>query len=135
MTLLPFILLLTLSPLDLHVYGSAADSVSGTLASEGAALFRELGCSGCHMGPSTVRAPLLEGLYGKPVPLEDGSIVIADERYIRDSILLPNSQIVARYAPEMPSFAGEVTEAELIRPWSPTSSLWQTSHGLSDKPA
>jgi cytochrome c oxidase subunit 2 len=89
--------------------------VSGTLASEGAALFRELGCSGCHMGPSTVRAPLLEGLYGKPVPLEDNSIVIADERYIRDSILLPNSQIVAGYAPEMPSFAGEVTEAELIR--------------------
>ena len=114
-TLLPFILLLTLSPLDLHVYGSAADSVSSALASEGAALFRELGCSGCHMGPSTLRAPLLEGLYGKPVPLQNGSIVVADERYIRDSILLPNSQIVAGYAPEMPSFAGQVTENELIR--------------------
>ena len=89
--------------------------VGGTLASEGAALFRELGCSGCHMGQSTVRAPLLEGLYGRPVPLQDGSVVIADERYIRDSIVLPNSQIVAGYAPEMPSFAGQVTEDELIR--------------------
>src|SRR5262249_22462061 len=110
-----FILLIAFSTLGLHVNGSAAESVSGTLASEGAALFREFGCSGCHMGPSTLRAPLLEGLYGKPVPLQDGSNVIADDRYIRESILLPNSQIVAGYEPEMPSFSGEVTEDDLIR--------------------
>ena len=67
------------------------------------------------MGPSTLRAPLLEGLYGKPVPLQDGSTVIADERYIRESILLPNLRIVDGYEPEMPSFAGEVTEDDLIR--------------------
>jgi cytochrome c oxidase subunit II len=91
------------------------EDVGGTLASEGAKLFRELGCSGCHMGQSTVRAPLLEGLYGKPVPLQDGSTVIADERYIRDSILLPKSQIAAGYEPVMPSFAGRVGEDELIR--------------------
>ena len=42
-----------------------------TLASEGAALFRQLGCSGCHMGSSIVRAPPLEGIYGKPAPLQD----------------------------------------------------------------
>jgi cytochrome c oxidase subunit 2 len=47
--------------------------------------------------------------------LQDGTIVIADERYIRDSILLPNSQVAAGYAPLMPSFAGRVTEDELIR--------------------
>jgi cytochrome c oxidase subunit 2 len=107
-----FVLLLTFSVC--YCRGSDAD-VSGTLAREGAVLFREFGCSGCHMGPSAVRGPMLEGLYGEPVPLQDGSIVIADERYIRDSILLSNSQIVAGYAPEMPSFAGEVTEDELIR--------------------
>ena len=28
-----------------------------------------------------MRAPALEGLYGKPVPLSDGTIEIADERY------------------------------------------------------
>jgi cytochrome c oxidase subunit 2 len=89
--------------------------VSGTLASEGADLFRQLGCSGCHIGQGTVRAPPLEGLYGKPVPLQDGTIVIADDRYIRDSILLPNSQVTAGYAPQMPSFAGRVNEDELIR--------------------
>ena len=115
MNLLPLILLLTLSTSNRHVYGAGADSASGTLASEGAALFQEFGCSGCHMGPSELRAPWLEGLYGKTVPLQDGSTVIADERYIRESILLPNSRIVAGYEPEMPSFAGEVTEDDLIR--------------------
>jgi cytochrome c oxidase subunit 2 len=114
MNYLPFILLLILAT-DRHVYGADAASASGTLASEGAALFQELGCNGCHMGPSALRAPFLDGLYGKPVLLHDGSTVIADEQYIRESILLPNSRIVAGYEPEMPSFAGEVTEDDLIR--------------------
>ena len=39
------------------------------------------------------------GLYGRPVHLSDGSTVIADERYLHDSILLPKAQIVAGYAP------------------------------------
>ena len=87
----------------------------GTLAREGADLFRQLGCSGCHVGQGTVRAPALDGLFGKPVPLQDGTVVVADERYIRDSILMPASQVAAGYAPVMPSFAGRVSEDELIR--------------------
>jgi cytochrome c oxidase subunit II len=93
----------------------ARQDVSGTLADEGGNLFRELGCSGCHMAGSTVRAPPLEGLYGKPVPLQDGTVTLADERYIRDSILLPRSQITAGYQPLMPSFAGKINEEDLIR--------------------
>jgi cytochrome c oxidase subunit 2 len=93
----------------------ARQDVGGTLAGEGAALFRQLGCSGCHVGQGTVRAPPLAGLYGKPVPLRDGTIAVADERYIRDSILLPNAQVAAGYEPLMPSFAGRVSEGELIR--------------------
>jgi len=87
----------------------------GTLAREGADLFRQLGCSGCHVGQGTVRAPALDGLFGKPVPLQDGTVVVADDRYIRDSILMPASQVAAGYAPVMPSFAGRVSEDELIR--------------------
>src|SRR6185437_644688 len=64
-------------------------AVGGSLAEQGAALFRQLGCSGCHGPNATVRAPLLDGVYGHPVPLQGGAVVTADERYIRDSILLP----------------------------------------------
>ncbi len=93
----------------------AAGRPSSTLVEAGEQRFRELGCSGCHMGSSIVRAPPLEGVYGKPVPLQSGQVVpAADEGYLRDSILLPNAQIVAGYEPVMPSFQGHVTEEELV---------------------
>jgi cytochrome c oxidase subunit II len=86
-----------------------------TLASAGGVLFMRYGCSGCHGGNGTVRAPSLNGLYGSPVPLSDGSTVIADDRYIRDSILQPRRQIVASYQPVMPSFAGVIPEDDLLK--------------------
>ena len=85
-----------------------------TLAAAGARLFLSYGCSGCHFGRGTVRAPDLTGLYGRPVPLADGRVVTADEAYIRDSILQPRKDVVAGYAPLMPSFAGRVSQADLI---------------------
>jgi cytochrome c oxidase subunit 2 len=91
--------------------GGAGD----TLAQSGARLFRTLGCSGCHEGNGAVRAPRLEGLYGKLVPLQDKQIVRADDKYIRDSILLPASQIVAGYEPLMPTFQGHISEEELFQ--------------------
>jgi cytochrome c oxidase subunit 2 len=106
--------IVVMKPADYEAWLSRQD-VTGTLANEGAALFRQLGCSGCHLGQGTVRAPPLAGLYGRPVPLQDGSIVVADERYIRDSILLPRSQVAAGYEPAMPSFAGRISENELVR--------------------
>jgi cytochrome c oxidase subunit 2 len=93
----------------------ARQDVSGTLAAEGADIFRRLGCSGCHAPASVVRAPPLEGLYGRPVALQNGTTIVADEKYIRDSILQPRSQIAAGYAPQMPSYAGKASEDELLR--------------------
>src|SRR5262249_42540673 len=81
----------------------------------GERLFRRLGCSGCPSPNATVRAPLLDGVYGHPVPLEGGAVVTADERYIRDSILLPQTQVVAGYKPVMPTFQGHINEDELLK--------------------
>jgi cytochrome c oxidase subunit 2 len=86
-----------------------------TLAAQGKDLFRRYGCSGCHEPGGTVRAPRLEGVFGSPVPLSDGSVVIADERYVRDSILDPKAQVAASYAPVMPTFAGQVGEDDLAK--------------------
>lgn len=86
-----------------------------TLAESGEKLFRELGCSGCHVDSDAVHAPTLDGLYGKMVPLSDGTFVRADDKYIRDSIMLPESQIVAGYKPIMPTFQGHITEAQLFQ--------------------
>lgn len=86
-----------------------------SLADQGKDLFRRYGCSGCHESGGTVRAPRLEGLFGSPVPLSDGSVVIADEKYVRDSILDPKAQVAAGYAPVMPTFAGQVSEDDLAK--------------------
>ena len=92
----------------------ARQDVTGTLAAQGGKLFRQFGCGGCHGNGASVRAPPLEGLYGKPVPLSDGTIEIADERYIRDSILKPRAKITAGYQALMPSFEGKISEDELV---------------------
>jgi cytochrome c oxidase subunit 2 len=85
------------------------------MAVQGAKLFRQYGCSGCHSERSMIRAPRLEGIYGKPVPLSNSQIVIADDRYIRDSVLVPKLQIVAGFEPVMPSFQGQMSEDDLLQ--------------------
>jgi cytochrome c oxidase subunit 2 len=89
--------------------------VEGSLAQQGEAVFRKYGCSGCHGANSTVHAPSLNGVYGSLVHLQDGSIVRADERYLRDCILLPRTQTVAGYPPIMPSFSGQLGEDDLVK--------------------
>ena len=86
----------------------------GTMAQRGSRLFIRLGCSGCHGPASSVHAPDLAGIYDMPVPLSNHTIVIADDTYLRDSILLPNSQIVAGFQHIMPSYKGHVTEGEIL---------------------
>lgn len=86
---------------------------SPDIVAEGAALFRAAGCSGCHGPGSSVHAPELRGLYGRPVPLSDGSTVSADDNYLLDSILEPEKQIVRGFAPIMPSFRGQLSQDDL----------------------
>ncbi len=86
-----------------------------SIALAGERLFHDRGCSGCHAPNSRFHAPLLEGLYGKPVPLSSGRIVTADEQYLRDSILQPSRNIAVGYENIMPSFAGHLSEDEIMQ--------------------
>ncbi|HET8749071.1 MAG TPA: cytochrome B, partial [Ramlibacter sp.] len=45
--------------------------------------------------------------------LQDGRSLVADENYVRDSILLPRKDVVAGFDPVMPSFAGQLSEEDL----------------------
>ncbi|KYO50566.1 cytochrome c oxidase subunit II [Tistrella mobilis] len=93
----------------------AQSDLDPSLAEQGAQLFRTLGCSGCHGPGSTVHAPPLDGLYGSPVPLDDGRVITADDRYIRDSILLPQSEIAAGYPRIMPTFRNLLDEEQVMK--------------------
>lgn len=86
-----------------------------SLASAGEGLFEQLGCITCHRGDSGARGPQLVGLFGKPVHLQSGQTVIADETYLRESILNPQAKIVTGYQPIMPTFKGLVSEEGLLQ--------------------
>jgi cytochrome c oxidase subunit 2 len=83
------------------------------LAHEGAALFVARGCAGCHATSSKVHAPRLPGLYGREVKLAGGRTIVADEAYLRDSMIEPTRDIVAGYEPIMPSYAASLSQGEI----------------------
>jgi cytochrome c oxidase subunit 2 len=87
------------------------------MATRGRQLFLKHQCIACHgvnNSGAQGRAPSLEQLYLKRVPLQDGRTVVADDDYLRESIRSPRAKIVAGYRPIMPEFPPEqLDEAEL----------------------
>ena len=86
-----------------------------TLASAGERLFLDLACNTCHRPDAQNRGPRLNGLIGRTVRLQSGQSIVADEAYIRESILNPSAKITAGYQPIMPTFQGLVTEEQLLQ--------------------
>jgi cytochrome c oxidase subunit 2 len=87
----------------------------GTAAQNGERLFTELSCITCHKADSSGRGPTLHGVFGNPVQLADGRKVIADENYLRESIMSPQAKVVQGFQPIMPTFQGMVTEENLLQ--------------------
>jgi cytochrome c oxidase subunit 2 len=106
--------LTVMTPHDYEHWLTQAGS-SQSLAASGKRLFASYGCSGCHGAASTVRAPTLAGLSGRPVPLEGGGTRIADDTYLRDKILNPDHNLIAGYKQVMPSYNGVIPEDELMQ--------------------
>jgi len=91
----------------------ANGGATATMSASGKELFSQLGCATCHRFDTQGRGPNLAGVFGKPVQLNDGRTVTADENYIRESILNPQAKIVAGFQGIMPTFQGQVTEESL----------------------
>jgi cytochrome c oxidase subunit II len=91
-------------------------SSSGSMVQQGQKQFEQYGCVTCHVQDAQGRCPSLRNVFGKPVSLEGGGTVVADEAYIRESILNPNAKIVSGYKQDiMPSFQGQVSEESLLQ--------------------
>ena len=87
----------------------------GSVIAAGEKLFQTLGCASCHLPNDTGRGPSLVGLIGKTVVLQNGKSVIADENYIRESILEPQAKIVRGYQSIMPLFKGSISEEGVMQ--------------------
>ncbi len=85
-----------------------------SMADFGARVYKARGCGSCHsLDGSAATGPTFKGVYGKTENLADGSTVLIDDNYIRESILEPNAKIVAGFAPQMPSFAGQLDDKQI----------------------
>jgi cytochrome c oxidase subunit 2 len=115
-----------------------AGGPAAPLQDTGRQLFSSLGCSTCHRFDVQGRGPNLQGIYSKPVLLEDGRTVVADENYVRESILNPTAKIVSGFKPVMPTFQGLITEEQLNALVAYVKSLGPPAPGtagLQDQPA
>ena len=103
-----------MEPADYEAWlsGGAAE---GSLASQGQKVFQDLACNTCHRSDAQGRGPMLDGLFGKAVQIQGGQTLIADESYLRESILNPRAKMVAGFEPIMPTFQGQVSEEQLLQ--------------------
>lgn len=86
------------------------------LAKKGEKLFAVKACASCHSVDSAAVkvGPSLYQKFGHEEMTEDGTKVVFDENYIRESILEPNKKIVKGFPKGvMPTFQGQLNENEL----------------------
>ncbi|MEJ2757282.1 MAG: cytochrome c oxidase subunit II [Anaerolineales bacterium] len=79
----------------------------GPNADRGELIVNQNGCFACHsIDGSIIVGPSWAGLYGSDVELSDGSVVVADDAFIHESIIDPNAKIVAGFpANAMPQYS------------------------------
>ncbi|KQS31021.1 DUF6797 domain-containing protein [Dyadobacter sp. Leaf189] len=85
-------------------------------AAKGKEVFQKMACAGCHsegLRTDGMYGPPFQNLYKSERIFDDGSKVIADENYIRESILTPSKRIVKGYNEEMPSFVGVLSDTDI----------------------
>jgi len=110
-----------LAPVVVHEPGgyekwlaAAADPFQTRSFAEVGAMLHQKRCSGCHSDDGRPHVgPTFKDLFGKTVQFADGTTAVADENYIRESMVNPNAKIVAGYPNVMPTFKGQLKDSEI----------------------
>jgi cytochrome c oxidase subunit 2 len=103
-----------MEPLDYERW-LAGSSAGKTLEVAGRELFESLRCDTCHKDPPDERGPSLRGLLGRQVALEGGGSLVADEGYVRESLLRPLAKVTKGYPPLMPTYEGQLGEEQILQ--------------------
>ncbi|MDB4639330.1 cytochrome c oxidase subunit II [bacterium] len=104
----------TVEDLDAWIEKVSSRPVDQTPEAWGEKLYNQRGCAGCHSLDGSKRVgPSFKESYGNMRPLAEGVPVIADEDYIRNSILYPKKQVVKGYQPVMPSYKGQLSDDDI----------------------
>lgn len=105
----------TVTVLDAQAWNDWTDDGSKLPPAEyGAKLYASSMCKTCHSLDGTPgTAPSFKGIFGKKETLADGSTVLVDEAYIKESILTPSAKVVKGFQPVMPPFAGQLNDKQI----------------------
>jgi cytochrome c oxidase subunit 2 len=90
-------------------------TVPMTLEQSGQKLYNSLACNNCHGVKDTVKGPSLMNIYNSRRRMSNGETVLADDAYLRESILRPHNRLTAGYGQEMPEYQGQITEEDVIK--------------------
>jgi cytochrome c oxidase subunit 2 len=106
-----------MAPQDYAAWLAGGRSAGGTLTPEqaGEKLFTDYTCVTCHLPDGKGRGPSLLGVAGSTVALSDGRKVVADDNYLRESIVNSQAKVVAGYQPIMPVFQGMIGEEQVMQ--------------------
>lgn len=103
--------------------GNRFQKDSTSMVDAGEKLFIKNVCANCHTEGDSLRAPSLIGLVGKERKMSDGSLRIADDAYIRESIMNPYANILFGYENNIMPIYNKLSEEELLQLVSYVKSL------------
>jgi cytochrome c oxidase subunit 2 len=107
-----------MTPEDYQTWLGGGATAGASPAALGEKHFNELGCASCHKPDGKGLGPNLNGVFGSTVTLTDGRTVVADENYLRESIMNPQAKVVKGYPNPtlMPlTFASTLSEEQLLQ--------------------
>ena len=92
----------------------AAQFTPGSPEAIGLDIYTRMACDACHsVNAKLNRGPTLNGQFGKEIRHTDGSVVIINEQYIRESIIAPRKFIAEGFPPIMPSYKPVLNEEDI----------------------
>ena len=102
-----------MDPADYQTWlaGGGSDSP----AAQGEKIFQSVGCATCHRTDTQGRGPVLTNIFGRPQRMADGTDVVADESYIRESIVNPQAKTVEGFQQIMPTYQGQLSEEQILQ--------------------
>ncbi len=103
-----------------------------TMEEVGELLYNKQGCKACHsLDGSKLVGPSFKDLYGNTFDTKEGVRIVADDAYIKESILTPNVSVIAGFEPVMTPYAGKLDDKEIeaITAWLKSMSQFGQQEG------
>jgi cytochrome c oxidase subunit II len=99
---------------DAWVANGGSEGGDQPLDQVGAKLYTSRGCNACHtLDGANGIGPTWKGLFGSKRAFVSGGSKVADEDYLRESIVNPAANIVQGYQPVMPAMGDLLSDREV----------------------